>query len=132
MLCWRAAILAGALVWAILRRYDRPIAAAALLLLAHFASYFQVWEHHYSAVIVAGAVLARAASCHGVAAQPAHRPGIAGWILLSLAWLLLPTPGFLLTAQGVPAEWTRLLVPLSKVLPLMLLVMNAAILLRRA
>ena len=75
---WRAAVLGGTAV-TILRARDLPLQiGASTLLLAHFVSYFQVWEHHVSAAIVASDVTPATANASVVpptcASQPANRP----------------------------------------------------------
>jgi hypothetical protein len=88
---------------------------ASTLLLAHFVSYFQVWEHHISAAVVVGVLL-----CVGLERAGSARD--AGVALAATAALALPTPFAWLPSD--PSAWSsleRLLPPLAKTIPLLVL-----------
>jgi hypothetical protein len=112
---WRAAVLSGTAV-VILRARNLPVQiGAGTLLLAHFVSYFQVWEHHFSAAIVAGLLF-----CVGLErAELGRERRIA---LAATAALALPTPFAWLPSDV--STWNalaRLLPPLAKTIPLLVL-----------
>jgi hypothetical protein len=112
---WRAGVL-GATTTIVLRARDARIeTASALLLISHFISYFQVWEHHMSGAIVAGVLL-----CSGL--ERSGRTRLVPMVLIGTAALALPTPFAVLGSD--PSSWTlleRLALPLSKAIPLVLL-----------
>jgi hypothetical protein len=112
---WRLAVL-GATTGIVLRaRAARVETSSALLLIAHFISYFQVWEHHMSGAIVAGILL-----CAGLERSGGTR--ISPVALLGTAALALPTPFALLGSDT--SRWAlldRVAPPLSKAIPLVLL-----------
>jgi hypothetical protein len=114
---WQASVLGAAalLAW---RAPGRALAlGAATLLAAFFLAYQDVWEHHYSGLVVAGLLIARGAAAVG--ASPAERA--LAW--LALAALAAPTPFALLegradlTWRSWPG-WQQWAVPLSKSGPL--------------
>jgi glycosyl transferase family 87 len=112
---WRVATLGATTAIVLRARAARVETASALLLIAHFVSYFQVWEHHMSGAIVAGMLL-----CIGL-----ERSGATHMIPMALvgtAALALPTPFALFGPD--PSGWSllqRLAPPLSKAIPLVLL-----------
>lgn len=112
---WRAAVLGGT-AFIILRARNLNVEiGASTLLLAHFVSYFQVWEHHISAAVVAGVLL-----CVGLERAGSARD--AGIALAATAALALPTPFAWLPSD--PSAWSsleRLLPPLAKTIPLLVL-----------
>ena len=112
---WRARVLGGSAT-IILRARDLPLPiGAGTLLLAHFVSYFQVWEHHISGAIVAGLLL-----CLGL--ERAGSVGAHRIALAATAALALPTP--IRLAPRDPTAWNwleRVLPPLSKAVPLLIL-----------
>jgi hypothetical protein len=103
-------------------------AETAVLLLAQFLASFQVWEHHMSAAILAGAFLLL--DIEGRAGVPGPRVGASGrfdglcaWgAAVSLVALALPTPSALFGADL--KSWTfleRMAVQLTKPVPTLLL-----------
>ena len=84
---WRVLLLAGTAVAVLAARKVSPLGGAAALLLAHFVSYPQVWEHHLSGVLVAGLLVAL--SWQRERAGPRCLIWIAG---LALVLLAVPTP----------------------------------------
>jgi hypothetical protein len=112
---WRAVVLMVAAIVVLTAARPQLPTAAATLLLAHFVSYFQVWEHHMSGAIVAGVLLC--IGLHGSGDRWQARAA-----LTAVALLALPTPFFLLPHD--PAAWNlaqRLAPPLAKAVPLVLL-----------
>jgi len=87
---------------------------ASLMLLAFFVSFLHVWEHHYSAVLLAGVFLL-AAITSGQQVRERRRE----WILVGvLSLLAAPSPFVLLPSN--PAAWTTsnwILLSLSKAAP---------------
>jgi hypothetical protein len=112
---WRVAVLAGSAA-AVLRARGLPVPiGASTLLLAHFVSYFQVWEHHFSAAILAGLLL-----CLGF--EGAGRLRERSVALVATAALALPTPFPWLPSDPSTWNWLqRVLPPLAKAIPLLLL-----------
>ena len=112
---WRAAVLGGTAV-IILRARDLPLQiGASTLLLAHFVSYFQVWEHHISGALVAGLLL-----CVGL--ERGGRLRQSRIALAATATLALPTPFAWLPRDPTAWNWLeRVLPPLSKAVPLLIL-----------
>ena len=112
---WRLAILGVTTAIVLRSPAARVETASALLLIAHFVSYFQVWEHHMSGAIVAGILL-----CAGLERSGARH--MIPMALVGTAALALPTPFGLLGPD--PSGWSllqRLAPPLSKAIPLVLL-----------
>src|SRR4029450_12398763 len=112
---WRLAILGVTTAIGLRSPGARVETAAALLLIAHYISYFQVWEHHMSGAIVAGILL-----CAGLERSAGTHP--VPVTLLGTAALALPTPFGLLGSHT--SGWSlleRLALPLSKAIPLVLL-----------
>lgn len=111
-LAWRVSVLGSAAVLVLVKGRDHLRLSVAILLLAHFLSYFQVWEHHYSAALIVGTFVYLAApQSTGWLSHP--------WLLAALVLIALPTPYLLLPADS--GRWTllqRLILPLSKALPL--------------
>jgi hypothetical protein len=97
MLAWRAAGLVAAVLLVLFAKERDLLAGATLLLCAHFLTYFQVWEHHYSALVLFLAALF---------AHPAGPRGRAAELLVAgLALLVLPTLYSMLAPR--PDEWAR-------------------------
>jgi hypothetical protein len=112
---WRLAVLAATAAIVLRARAARVETSSALLLIAHFISNFQVWEHHMSGATVAGILL-----CAGLQRSGGSR--ISPVALLGTAALALPTPFALLGSD--PSRWTlleRVAPPLAKAIPLVLL-----------
>lgn len=119
---WRILMLSASalLVW--LSREGRIGLGVATMLLAHFASYPHVWEHHMSGVIVTGIlVLLTVWHDRGPTCRVAR-----GVIIAALILLALPTPFALFDVDKNPAvwdpsatwpAWQRYVLPLSKALP---------------
>jgi hypothetical protein len=113
-LLWRVFILAGTLAVVVTRSRIDVAVGAATLLIAHFLSYFQVWEHHYSAVVPAGLLLL--ITTHRERRWP--RLVIASAVVA----IALPTPFALQNARlSNPTQLMQLAGPLSKALPLLTL-----------
>ena len=112
---WRVAVLLATTAVVLKAPKARIETVAALLLIGHFVSYFQVWEHHMSGAVLAGLLL-----CVGL-----QRSGCARTLAVALcatAALALPTPFAVLRPDT--SAWTlleRLAPPLSKAIPLVLL-----------
>jgi hypothetical protein len=112
---WRVVVLGATTAIVLRARNARIETASGLLLVSHFISYFQVWEHHMSGAIVAGVLL-----CSGL--ERSGRTRLMPLVLIGTAALALPTPFGVLGPD--PSSWTlleRLAPPLSKALPLVLL-----------
>jgi len=121
---WRLAVLGVTALLVLVARRPSVLVGAVVMVLAHFLSYAHVWEHHMSAVLILGLLLVL---------ELERRPGprlelpLTGAALLLLA---LPSPFGLLnpappgTSAEAAAAWPlglRALLPLSKVLPTVLL-----------
>ncbi|MCS7189933.1 MAG: hypothetical protein RMJ66_08790, partial [Bacteroidia bacterium] len=96
-------------------------AQACLLLLAHFLTYHQVWEHHYSAVMLIGVSMLTPPECIGYPRM---------LILIALVVMALPTPFGILDIEKNPqvwdptlqwALWKKYAILLPKVAPLLML-----------
>jgi hypothetical protein len=112
---WRVVVLGTTTAIVFRARHARIETASALLLIAHFISYFQVWEHHMSGAIVAGILL-----CSGL--ERSGRSPMVPLALIGTAALALPTSFAVLGSD--PSSWTlleRLALPLSKAIPLVVL-----------
>ncbi len=102
------------------------------MLTAFFLAYQDVWEHHYSGVLVAGLLVARGVLVHAPA--PAER----ALVWLALVAIALPTPFAWLDARGdlTWRSWPgfhQWAVPLAKSGPLFVLhAIGIAALLRAA
>jgi hypothetical protein len=121
-LAWQWTLLLGTAGLVVLARHASVLLAAATLLLAHFLSYAQVWEHH-----VSGALLVVLAA--GLALERDGERGALGLLLAAAVLLALPTPFGLLDRELDPSVWDpstgwplwqRLLLAASKALPLLL------------
>ena len=100
--------------WVVLRarRHD-VVTGSAVLLLAFFLAFLHVWEHHYSAVLLAGVFLL---DC--VAAERREHPASMPLLLIALAVIAAPSP-FALVSRD-PQAWmagTWLLMATSKAVP---------------
>ncbi len=100
--------------WQVLRwERDDVVLPTALLLVAFFLGFLHVWEHHYSAVLLAGVfILGRLAD------SPASPPQVVPMMLCTLALIAAPTPYVLFPAH--PSRWSIgawLLMSLSKAAP---------------
>ena len=100
--------------WVVLRarRHD-VVTGSAVLLLAFFLAFLHVWEHHYSAVLLAGVFL-----LDRVAAERRERPASMPLLLIALAVIAAPSP-FALVSRD-PQAWvvgTWLLMSTSKAVP---------------
>lgn len=131
MSAWRLLALGGTavLVWRATGR--SAVAGVCALLLAHFLTYQQVWEHHMSAVLVLGAVFLMSS---------ARRPAMVATTVAAMILLALPTPFGWFDAAKDPAvfdaaeDWPRnalYLVALSKVIPTAMLFACALAAVRR-
>ena len=112
----RVAVLGVAVVAVLVSRRPPLPGGAAVLLLAHFASFLLLWEHHVSGVLVAGVLLLAAMrEQHGA-------PGLSREMTMAaacLALLALPTPyGLLPPAPSGWQPWMFLVLPASKAVPL--------------
>jgi hypothetical protein len=108
-LAWRVVVLTVTVVLVLLSRARADVKAGALLL-AHFVSYFQLWEHHLAAAILCGTLVLSAP----IIAVGSRRVGI-----VALVALALPSPW--LAIAGAPGGVWHLLPPLAKSLPLFVL-----------
>jgi len=113
--------LAATAVLVVLSRNRSVVVGLCALLLAHFLTYRQVWEHHMSAVCVLGAMLLTT----GERSRPRSMA-----VLVSLLLLALPTPFGLMDASKDPTvfdpstQWPRYasyVVLLPKVIPTVIL-----------
>lgn len=130
---WRVLILGGAVGLVLLARRKDLILSGSLLLLAHFASFPHVWEHHMSGVGVI-ALLVLLHLTEAGRSEP-REPWTIVAAVTALVLLLLPTP-FVLLDRGVdPNLWDpsplwsaggRLLMPSVKALPVLILLGLAA------
>jgi hypothetical protein len=126
--------IGSAALAAFFSRERSVLAGGAALYLGHTLSYFHVWEHHMSGVIVLGLALLwglegeRAA----MSSTRAETPGrwISVIIIVALVALALPTPYVLFDDARDPKIWdptetwpayARYVVPLSKALPTVML-----------
>ncbi len=118
---WQGFVLAATAALVLASRHPSLLLGAATLLLAHFLSYVHVWEHHMSGALVV--VLAAAL----VAARRGEARALA-WLFAAALLLAVPTPFALLDRELDPRVWDpaaswplaqRLLLPASKVLPLL-------------
>ncbi|HEY2517139.1 MAG TPA: glycosyltransferase 87 family protein [Polyangiaceae bacterium] len=120
---WQLGLLAAVGLVVLLARRCSAVVGGALLVVAFVLSYVHVWEHHYSATILAAlAILVSLERCDG------------GWsprvraLAVAVALLTLPTPFVLLDPHPDPAVWDpslgwglwALLPPLCKALPALL------------
>ncbi len=115
---------AGAAVF--FARERAALIGGAALYFAHTASFFDVWEHHSSGVIVVGLGLLWAMEAAPMNHAPAWR-----WVaLVAVIVLVLPTPSRLFDTQLDPEVWdpstswpgyARYLVPLAKAVPVLVL-----------
>jgi len=100
--------------WAVLRaRRQDAVLGSAILLVAFFLAFLHVWEHHYSAVLLAGVFL-----LGRVADERRERPASMSLLLIALAAIAAPSP-FALVSRD-PRAWvagTWLLMSASKALP---------------
>jgi hypothetical protein len=115
------AVLLFTAIAVFLSRERRLAIGATAMVLAHFVGYAQVWEHHYSGVLVLGILLLT---------QWKKRSGLTPLTVVSLVLLALPTPfAFFDTARdpnvwNPSADWSvgaSLAVVLPKALPLIAL-----------
>ena len=123
VLAWKIVVLGTVALLVLKSREQRLLPLAAPLLLAHFVTYADVWEHHMSAVVVFGLWWLLAAQ------QAGDRRGL--WLTaVSLVLLALPTPYALFDRAADPAvmhpavDWSfgaRLAVAGPKVLGVWLL-----------
>jgi hypothetical protein len=106
LLAWTAWIVLRA------RRHD-VVTGSAVLLLAFFLAFLHVWEHHYSAVLLAGVFL-----LDRVADERRERPAAMRLLLIALAVIAAPSPFALVSTD--PRAWmagTWLLMAMSKAVP---------------
>ncbi len=103
--------------WTILRilraRRDDVVLGSAVLLVAFFLGFLHVWEHHYSAVLLAGVFL-----LGRVAGECRLEPDAVSLLVIALVLIAVPSP-FAFVNQD-PRTWTAgtwLLMALSKSLP---------------
>jgi hypothetical protein len=94
-----AALLLVSMLVVLSRRRDLILGICALIL-AHFVTYHQVWEHHLSAVLVVAALLLVAWN---------GRPALTAVTLFCMLILALPTPFAQLNANRDPAILAPLL-----------------------
>ncbi len=110
-------VVMGALLtwtaWRVLRApREDVVLGSAVLLVAFFLAFLHVWEHHYSAVLLAGVFL-----LNRVAAEGTSR----SWrtpLLIALVAIAAPSPSALVSQD--PRTWaaaTWLLMAMSKALP---------------
>jgi hypothetical protein len=111
---WRVLVLGGTAALVVRTRRARLEPAVAVLLLAHFVSYFQVWEHHMSGAAVAGLLLSIGLDRSGRVLE--RRVALA-----TTAVVALPTPFVLFGSDVAGTALERLLTALSKAGPLLLL-----------
>jgi hypothetical protein len=135
---WRILILAPvALLVLFSRRADLRLGAAALVL-AHFATFHHVWEHHWSGAIPLGLLLLwRAAETEAGQEAGSNRGGTSGMAprgLLGISLVLLlwamPSPSVVFDRLYCPPrlnpldtwpEWAKLVTPAFKVVPMIVL-----------
>ena len=108
------AALAVMVVMVLRARQEDVVVGSSLLVVAFFAAFLHVWEHHYSAVLLAGVFLLLA-----IAGHPNTRSERSVWVLVAaLAVLAAPSPFVLMPRD--PAAWTVagwVLLSLSKAVP---------------
>lgn len=118
---WQMLALGGTAALVLWAR-PRALLGGAALMFAHVASYKEVWEHHYSGVVVAALALL---ACE-LAAGHRRRAQLVAACVVALA---LPTP-FVLIDHTPPevvdpsrgwALWARVLLPACKALPTLVL-----------
>jgi hypothetical protein len=110
-------VVMGALLtwtaWRVLRAPRRDVVlGSAVLLVAFFLGFLHVWEHHYSAVVLAGVFL-----LNRIAAEGTLR-SLRAPLLVALVVIAAPSP-YALVSQD-PRTWaalTWLLMAMSKALP---------------
>ncbi len=117
---WQIVALSAVGVLVLAARGRSVVFGAATLIAGFVLSYVHVWEHHYSATILAGlAILVELARADGRGSRRVYAVGVA------LVLLALPTPFVLLDPHPDPAVWDpspawgalAILPPLCKVLP---------------
>lgn len=116
---WQAVVLGATGLAVLFARRARPLVGAAALVIGFVLSYVHVWEHHYSATILASVVvLACFVEERGWTAR--------AWVVAAAIVLLaLPTPFVLLDPHPEPRVWDpsigwgalAFVPPLCKVLP---------------
>lgn len=118
---WQGGLLAATALLVLSSRQPSLLLGAATLLLAHFLSYAQVWEHHMSGALL----VVLAAAC--VFERRGEGRALA-WLFGAALLLALPTPFALLDRELDPRVWDpaagwplaqRLLLPACKALPLL-------------
>jgi len=128
----RMTLLAGTALLVIYSRCDSVVAGVVALLLGHFLTFPDVWEHHLSAVCVLAAMQIEDRSHRGLTIAP---------LLVSLVLLALPSPFAQFDAEKDPSIWDpsaswplhmRYLLVLPKVAPCVLLYVIAVRQLSRA
>jgi len=106
LLAWTAACVLHS-------RRDDVVLESTVLLLAFFLGFLHCWEHHYSAVLLAGVFL-----LDRIASDRPPFPAATPLLVVALALIAAPTPFALLSEE--PARWSAggwLLLSLSKALP---------------
>lgn len=119
-------LLCGTALVVLLSRSNDAWLAGAVLVLAHFASYVHVWEHHMSAVVLLGSLMLCGAFGRGADWRSRWVWVVAGCVVV----LALPTPFALIDRALDPAvadpspTWSpleRYALVLSKAAPLVVL-----------
>lgn len=129
---FHVALIAGTAAAVFLSRERRLVMGACAMVLAHFAGYAQVWEHHYSGVIVLGVLLL---------IQWRKEERLLPITVVALVLMALPTPFALFDQAKDPAVWNpstgwslgaSVAVVLPKAVPLLMLYVASLIPLIRA
>ncbi|MBN2564157.1 MAG: DUF2029 domain-containing protein [Candidatus Eisenbacteria bacterium] len=89
-------LLGATAVVVFMSRDKRLVVGACAMVLAHFAGYAQVWEHHYSGVIVLGVLLL---------SQWRDGSRLVPVTVAALVLMALPTPFALFDVARDPAVW---------------------------
>jgi hypothetical protein len=93
---WRALLLGGTAVAVLLAPTDRLRLGVPLMLMAHYLSFQQVWEHHLSGLLVLGSVILTVPGL-------SRRTRWAVWACLLL--LAVPSPYFFFDMVRDPEVW---------------------------
>jgi hypothetical protein len=133
----RWTILSCTVIVVLLSRSRSLVLGAAALIMAHFVSYAQMWEHHATGVLIMVVLLIREMNQQGM---PLRHPLVVALIVASV-WLALPTPFALFDAAKNPdvfdpgLGWSgieRTSLILSKALPTLVAFLCAIVLVVRA
>jgi hypothetical protein len=93
---FHVAVVAATAAMVFLSRERRLVVGACAMVLAHFVGYAQVWEHHYSGVIVLGILLL---------SQRRREEWLPPLTVAALVLMALPTPFALFDQAEDPTVW---------------------------